>query len=447
MKRFLIFLMAAVLVLTTATFPAAGALPLEQEETVQPAALGDRTTYHICFRDDGRMLTASGSVYTNQYIQNDVSMQWIFEEYLPSTYIVYSAASPSYALTVDPTTCSVTLGTYTSGNNFQLWTLISSSSGAVLETFSSDSRVSGKKLYSSGYPFTASVQSSGSSLELISPSQLWAHTAMAVDDINILLGNTYEIPEPSYTPASASYTGNPWLIYSSANTSVCTVSSSGVVTPVSAGETTITVTNKITRVSATCPVYIPSPISLNTKLLYPFSAIDFPMAESYMSAYEDALPLFYDMFLIEFESPTVEASYSLYTYIEENSHEISGICTSACGELSQCDSTHHTSASRICSIEAGQWYYVTRIVDFPMCAYENGEHFSVYGVAFTGGRDTAVYYSDYSTTVQVIMHELSHNLGTHDNMCSSTQCVMNGGTTGWCSNCRSLIWNHRKTID
>ena len=78
MKRFLLFFLTVVLIFSTVTLPASAALPAE-EETVQPTAIGDQTTYHICFREDGRMLSGAGTAgtpYTNQYIAGNTSMQW-----------------------------------------------------------------------------------------------------------------------------------------------------------------------------------------------------------------------------------------------------------------------------------------------------------------------------------------------------------------------------------
>lgn len=449
MKRFLIFLMAAVLVLTTATFPAAGALPLEQEETVQPAALGDRTTYHICFRDDGRMLTASGSVYTNQYIQNDVSMQWIFEEYLPSTYIVYSAASPSYALTVDPTTCSVTLGTYTSGNNFQLWTLISSSSGAVLETFSSDSRVSGKKLYSSGYPFTASVQSSGSSLELISPSALVPITSFSWDNARTYVEVSKQLTPPTYSPANATYTDASWFEYSSANPSICTVDQNGVVTGVSAGSAVIQVTHKIYRTTKSCYVDVWPLIEYDCVIYYDEGK---NLSHTTLSnQFAAATAAFKQEFGIEFTLTSISCESDLNKLVNEENCTLSDaqICTTACAPLNQCEEKHHKSGSRIlglCDYESA--IFEMRLVSHILCGNLTPQntntsvsgHQSTMGTA-DAGTDTVVVSAVTNSVTAIMQHELSHNLGADHTTCEGGDCILyNDSTIGvWCSSCASSI--------
>ncbi len=111
MKKVLSTLLAVIVIFGITAIPlsAENSLSLQvpidgQSETspIQPAWLGDQTTYHICFASDARMVTASGSsVYSNLYIQNNTGMQWIFEEYFSvGTYIIRSVENPSYVLSL-----------------------------------------------------------------------------------------------------------------------------------------------------------------------------------------------------------------------------------------------------------------------------------------------------------------------------------------------------------
>jgi hypothetical protein len=84
-------------------------------------------------------------------------------------------------------------------------------------------------------------------------------TAVAVTPVNLSMvqqGATGTLT-PVFTPTDASYLTGTWV---SSNTAVATVSSSGVVTPLTAGTTNITLTTTDRALTATAPVLLSSPM-------------------------------------------------------------------------------------------------------------------------------------------------------------------------------------------
>ena len=463
MRKFLSLLLAAVLICTSVILPASAEELMENEQlvaiqdeqiSVQPRAIGDQTTYHICFASDGRMLTASGSsLYTNQYIENNTSMQWIFEEYLSYhgyyvtyvTYVIRSASNSSQVLSLSSSgnLCTATWG---ASGYTQIWIIDGSGIAA-------DSNVDGVGeyyLYSSGaYPYSVSTTTSASSasdIELILPHHIAGGGTMSIDGVALAPNTTTDVPQPTYTASMMSYYGDPWLLYSSNNTSICTVDNYGRITGISLGSTTITVTHKITRVTGTCTVHVVNISDKSVTLLYPASS----SASTYTSVFETAASDFLDTFLISFTCDAI-ASQELDSISASCTHDSDTICDSTCGPLAQCSIAHHKSDSRIVGVmpPAGTPTsdFIIRYVDHVMCTYYENEHFGIYGEWFADTPDIIVTYNSSLQCTKTTLHEISHAYGTLDNYeqmnCSSQACVMASATRGWCSNCYNIIMNNR----
>lgn len=488
MKKFLSVLLVAVLIGSTALFPAAAEMDSVQNEqsnasatatqtststvegpidigeglqpTITPLSTGDQTLYHICFVSDGHMLTSpgsSGTPYTNQYIENNTSMQWIFEEYY-GEYLIRSAANPNYVLTVEAGSGAVSVKQYGTGG-YQYWVIYGSGDATYLLIDRDFNYVGENYLYSSGdYPFTLSMSDSFSdktAIRLIPPNQLWKHTSMTVDNVYLIANATRTIEAPTYSGDSpASYVTNPWLLYSSADTSVCTVDSLGTVTAVNYGTTTITVTNKISRISTTCSAYVVTPVNLGAKIIYAFnsSASINSDVSAYYSLYNTAVADFSSTFNINFSIVSSGAVAGL-DEAYECPHGLTTHCDSTCGALTSCATRHHKSASGLLAVESNQSgsggspLYVIRFAEHVMCRYNGQDHISVSGVAYRYGTDCIVSIVNSNEAIQTIQHELSHNLGTSDDACSSITCAMNGAIGKWCNNCYNAIMANRVSLD
>ncbi len=160
-------------------------------------------------------------------------------------------------LTADPATSTVYLDAYTSGSTNQHWNMILQGGSNALGTASTDSRISGKKLY-----YNNGFQLSSTSFSVVGYFNIdWyiPCTAMNIETVILGVGDTVGLSSRIiYTPSNANVNGA-WLDYTSLSPSICTVSSSGVVTGVSMGIAFVRVTHRVSRASTLCTVRVGYP--------------------------------------------------------------------------------------------------------------------------------------------------------------------------------------------
>lgn len=216
----------------------------------------DTTAYYIIECDDGYMLTNPSGTTFSRTRYNSGSLQykkWNFTEDSNGDYIVYSYSNPTKCLTVNPTTKTVSLSTYSSSSNYQKWRMYYSSNGNALKCVSSDSSVNGYKLVISG----SSLSVSSSTYTPVG----FFDVSWYVPATGLSYSSFYLAPEqskyvyPNKTPSNA-ICSNSWINWSSSNTSRMTVNSGGRVTGVSTGSATLTFRDRITRVYGTCTVNV-----------------------------------------------------------------------------------------------------------------------------------------------------------------------------------------------
>ena len=214
------------------------------------------TTYYIIECADGYMLTNPSGTTFSRTRYNSGSLQykkWNFTEDSSGNLIVYSYSNPTKCLTVNPTTKTVSLSTYSSSSNYQKWKMYYSSNGNALKCVSSDSSVNGYKLVISG----STLSVSSSTYTLVG----FFNVSWYVPTTALSYSNFYLAPQqskyvyPNKTPSNANCT-NSWINWSSSNTSRMTVDSGGKATGVSAGSATLTFRDRITRVYGTCTVNV-----------------------------------------------------------------------------------------------------------------------------------------------------------------------------------------------
>ncbi len=214
------------------------------------------TAYYIIECSDGYMLTNPSGTTFSRTRYNSGSLQykkWNFTEDSNGDYIVYSYSNPTQCLTVNPTSKTVSLSTYSSSSNYQKWRMYYSSNGNALKCVSSDSSVNGYKLVISG----SSLSVSSSTYTPVG----FFDVSWYVPATGLSYSSFYLAPEqskyvyPNKTPSNA-ICSNSWINWSSSNTSCMTVNSGGRVTGVSAGSATLTFRDRITRVYGTCTVNV-----------------------------------------------------------------------------------------------------------------------------------------------------------------------------------------------
>ncbi len=260
------------------------------------------------------------------------------------------------------------------------------------------------------------------------------------------------------------YFVDPWLAYSSANDTICTVDEQGHVTGVSAGITTITVTSKITGDYGICTVHVVNPDVRNMAMIYPHGS----SSSSYFSTLQAACAGFYNTFGILF-SLSAHSSPELTQILSACSKEENEMCDEECGYIDNCNNTHtcnqncqdpclninthHRSAVRLLYVTPSgvNTDYTIRYISSPLCTYQynaenaNTSHYQINGARLPNTGKIVIY--DDGSAVGTTQHEISHMFGTLDNYgttnCSSPKCVMSGDTDVWCSNCFTTIMNNR----
>ena len=403
------------------------------------------TTYYIAEMNNGYMLTSpsSGSFSKTLYHSGDSTshyyQKWIFTDTADGCYIVYSNTDSSKCLTVNPSTKAVTLSSYT-GSQYQKWKMYHASGGNALQCVSSDSSVNGSKLVINW----TSCQVSNSTYTPVGFIDVTGYvpcTAISVRDMAVAIGENYYSYTPTYTPTNSNCIGSNWSTYASSDTTICTVDSSGRVYGVSQGISTITITNKITKVSGNFTVYVLPLLTYNARLFYDYGTTQSSTTLSLV--YNSAVNDIRRAYCIEFNLTSTLESALLNGNSCPNTAS-SDICNSTCGSVSSCSSLHHKSASRLLSLLQNSSHYTYRLVSHAICTYSDSSHKEIIGLGTRPGKNAITSLESTPNLARSIQHELTHNLGGSHSTCISTQkCVLHGDYGYWCDNCRAAILNDR----
>ena len=419
-----------------------GFVPINQIENNESRA---STTYYIAEMNDGYLLTSptSGTFSKTRYSagnSNSHNLQkWIFTEDSNGDYIVYSNTDSTKCLTVNPTTCSVTLATY-SGSQYQKWGMYYSGNGNALQSEATDTAVSGHKLVINSSTCFVS-DSTYTPVGFIDVSWFVPCSSIAVRDMAVAVNDDHYMYSPTYTPSNSTCNGNNWLTYTSGNTSVCTINSSGLVTGRTIGTATISIVHKITRATGSFTVRVLNPLTYDARLYYdsgsPYSADTLSLI--YSSATNDINRAY----CIDFNLVSTSVS-GLLNGNECPNTTAGNICTTSCGAHSSCSTKHHKSASRLLNLLSSSSYYTYRLVSHAVCRYSDGSHNEIVGLGNRPGRNALTSMESTPNLERSIQHELTHNLGGSHTTCNTSQkCVLNGDYGYRCDNCRSAILNER----
>ncbi len=403
------------------------------------------TTYYIAEMNNGYMLTSpsSGTFSKTLYHSGDSTshyyQKWIFTDTADGYYTVYSNTDPSKCLTVNPSTKAVTLSAY-SGSQYQKWKMYYASGGNALQCVSSDSSVNGSKLVINWTSCQVS-NSTYTPVGFIDVTWYVPCTAISIRDMAVAIGENYSSYTPTYTPTNSNCNGNNWLTYASSNTTVCTINSSGIVSGLSLGVSTITVTNKITRVSGSFTVCVLPLVTYDARLFYDSGTTQ--SASTLELVYKSAIKDIRRAYCIEFNLMSTAESSLLNGNSCPNTTS-SNICNSTCGSVSSCSSLHHKSASRLLSLLQNNGYYTYRLVSHAICTYSDSSHYGIVGLGYRPGKNAITSLESTPNLTRSIQHELTHNLGgSHDTCISTQKCVLHGDYGYWCDNCRAAILDGR----
>lgn len=160
--------------------------------------------------------------------------------------------------------------------------------------------------------------------------------------------------------------------------------------------------------------------------------------------YLQAVEAFEVVFGIEFKTPTIEYAPELdvSTQCDTFSND-SAPCTTVCGNVDDCNTVHHKSASRLKSIRSSDAVYTCRLVDYAICGAPNGQHEAVGGVGTIRGKDSTVSTCCSDDTCRTrIQHELTHNLAVQweSESCINDQaCVLKITSNAWCDACYEKV--------
>lgn len=158
-------------------------------------------------------------------------------------------------------------------------------------------------------------------------------------------------------------------------------------------------------------------------------------------------------FKVDFALSTVQSSSVLTSVNCPNTTSSTG-CSSDCGVVSTCHTTHHKSGPRYGNLMSVSGYYTCSFLRHRLCMYQNSGHFGngsyiLNGVGNVCGKETVVSTYDRlidgdDAIVIHLQHELTHNLGATDAGCLSAnmgtgKCALNGSIDSWCYNCETSI--------
>ncbi len=198
------------------------------------------------------------------------------------------------------------------------------------------------------------------------------------------------------------------------------------------GETTITVTHKVTGVQATMEVY--SYIEKDIRIYYD-AGCEYEENEI-RNIFQDVADAIYEQFYFKFNLTLVAELPELDGYM-------------CIGESCNCHDRqcifHHHSAERLLEIGSSPNIFTCRLVSHLLCYFREdiNQHKTLSGAASLDRKNSVVCCQfDANLLKKVIIHELSHNLGAEDHEGVSYECIMSG--TGpyestvehWCAGCR-----------
>ena len=174
----------------------------------------------------------------------------------------------------------------------------------------------------------------------------------------------------------------------------------------------------------------------------------------------------------------INMTYS-YAYVSPTlqdgcSHSYTSPCSSVCGTPQQCISSwypniHHKNFSKCLdsfsqNISDSQYDLFVMLTAVPVCGYDSDLGSHAYGSYSSNGYEGVVGVAErygkytFATMLQpeqtlrfrTLQHEISHNFGCDDNVCSENElCIMNGGYNNtsfyyiediWCTNCKSMFY-------
>ena len=236
---------------------------------IEGKALRSSTSYYLAERSNGFMLTSksSGKLSWSRYPQGDSNshdyQKWIFSQSSDGYYFIYSNIDTTKCLTVDPTTLSVTLSTYT-GSQYQKWGMYFANAGNALKSMAHDDRVSGYKIVFDGTNCSVS-NSTYTPFGFIDVSWYVPCTSLSFSDIYISAGESIYV-YPTYLPSNSNCHGSNWTRYQTSSFQIFSVSTDGKITAKKAGVATLTIMDKITRVTNTADVFVyrlPNPDAQN----------------------------------------------------------------------------------------------------------------------------------------------------------------------------------------
>jgi len=170
------------------------------------------------------------------------------------------------------------------------------------------------------------------------------------------------------------------------------------------------------------------------------------------NAYNSAIGAFVSNFNISFYSLSNNVANTDLNLSSSCTPGSGTICSTLCGTLSNCNSTsgHHKSSGRLLNLHRTSTEFTIRVVSYKLCWYGWSplKHGEVSGLGDTwGGRNSVVtnHSSPGSYSLQyLIRHELSHNLGVDDDVCTVNEaCVIKdeNGYNSWCTKHRNQIKN------
>ena len=162
--------------------------------------------------------------------------------------------------------------------------------------------------------------------------------------------------------------------------------------------------------------------------------------------FEKASTMFLILYGIELKPPTVRHDPSIA--VDSNcpvSDDPTKVCTSSCGEFSQCSTKHHTNVGKFVADISSDSERVCKVVGFKMCKYKSGEHQVTWGATsalennkeLVVGTEIPEHLND--TIASTMQHELSHTFGADDHEPGADSCVMNAIIDTWCPSCYTAI--------
>ena len=170
-------------------------------------------------------------------------------------------------------------------------------------------------------------------------------TSVTVDGFTLAPGQGRYLT-PRFSPSNANMVSHAWNSYTSSNTNVATVNAGGRVSANNPGTAVITVTNKITRVTATATVTVQGTV-LNARILYDQThrgnrtqtVVHAGLQNVFSTATRDFLNVFDIRFNLESVSQYTGSTVFQECPWTEPRHLCSPI-DGRCGPLSQCVTQH-----------------------------------------------------------------------------------------------------------